>query len=203
MATRIYAFWIKTLTHPFGKVFLVVVLAKAAVLVVDMLKDFVKPEFIPRSRISGTIDAIKRLLDRARAKGVPVVYVCDSHLPDDGEFKIWPRHAVQGTEGAEVIEELKPREGDYIVKKRRYSGFYGTDLDLLLRELGVDTVIIVGVATHICVLHTAADAYFRGYRVFVPRDCVNAPTDEENDWGLRYIQRMYGAIVEESSRLEV
>ena len=178
-------------------------MAKAAVLVVDMLKDFVKPDFIPRSRISGTIDAIKRLLDRARAKGIPVVYVCDSHLPDDGEFKIWPRHAVQGTEGAEVIEELKPEEGDYVVRKRRYSGFYGTDLDLLLRELGVDTVIIVGVATHICVLHTAADAYFRGYRVVVPRDCVNAPTDEENEWGLRYIQRMYGAVVEESSRLEV
>jgi len=181
----------------------VVILVKSAVLVVDMLRDFIKREFISPSRASRTIEAIKGLLERARNKGIPVIYVCDSHLPDDGEFKIWPKHAVQGTKGAEVIEELRPQKGDYVVKKRRYSGFYGTDLDLLLRELGIDTVIIVGVATHICVLHTAADAYFRGYRVIIPRDCVNAPTDEENEWGLKYMERMYGAIVEESERLGV
>ena len=178
-------------------------MVKSAVLVVDMLRDFIKREFISPSRASRTIEAIKGLLERARNKGIPVIYVCDSHLPDDGEFKIWPKHAVQGTKGAEVIEELRPQKGDYVVKKRRYSGFYGTDLDLLLRELGIDTVIIVGVATHICVLHTAADAYFRGYRVIIPRDCVNAPTDEENEWGLKYMERMYGAIVEESERLGV
>ena len=178
-------------------------MSRQAVLVVDMLKDFIKPGFIPPERASATVQAISRLLRRARAKGVPVVYVCDSHLPDDGEFRLWPRHAVRGTEGAEVVEELKPREGDYVVRKRRYSGFYGTDLDLLLRELGVDTVIIVGVATHICVLHTAADAYFRGYRIVVPRDCVNAPSDEDNEWGLRYMERMYGALVKWSEELEL
>ncbi len=99
---------------------------------------------------------------------------------------------MKGTEGAQVVDELRPREGDYVLEKRTYSAFYETGLDLLLRSLGVDTVILTGLHTNICVRHTAADAFFRGYRIIVPSDAVDAFTEKEHVEGLDYLRRVYG-----------
>jgi len=100
-----------------------------------------------------------------------------------------------GTKGAEVIDELKPAESDFIIRKRRYSAFYETDLDLLLRELKVDTLVVVGLVTDICVQHTVADAFFRGYRIIIPKDCVEALTEEAQERGIKYLQRIYGCEI--------
>jgi nicotinamidase-related amidase len=174
---------------------------KAAVLVIDVISDFVTGA-LGSDRAAAIVPRIRRLLERARGLGVPVIYVTDAHLPGaDREFEVWPRHAEKGSEGARVLEEIRPLEGDHHIEKRRYSCFYATGLDALLRELGVDTVILTGLVTHICIQHTAADAFFRGYTVIVPEDCVQAPTDEAQEASLRYMEEMYGAEVTSSEAL--
>lgn len=168
---------------------------KAAVVVIDMINDFVtgslKCERAPR-----IIPNIRRLLNFARGKGIPVIYTNDAHLPGvDRELQVWPSHAVAGTEGAEVIEELKPERGDHIIQKRRYSAFYGTGLDSILRDLKVETLVLVGLVTNICILHTAADAFFRGYQIIVPEDGVEAPTIEDQKFAIEYLKTMYGCKI--------
>lgn len=174
---------------------------KAAVLVIDMLNDFVHGA-LKVERAAGIIPNIRRLLEHARGRGIPVIYANDSHLPKgDKEFQLWPEHAVAGTWGAEVIDELKPGQGDYVIRKRRYSAFYSTDLDLLLRELDVDTLILTGLVTDICVQHTAADAFFRGYRVIIPRDCVETVTEERHEAALEYMKSTYGCEITTTDEL--
>jgi nicotinamidase-related amidase len=168
---------------------------KAALLIIDMLNDFVSGSMVCESA-KVVLPKICSLLGAARGKGMPVIYLCDTHYPGvDAELKLWGPHAIAGTKGAEVVKELKPAEKDYIVRKRRYSGFYGTDLDLLLRELKVDTLVLTGLDTSICVRHTAADAFFRGYSLLVPRDAVATGDSAGNEPALKYLKEIYGAEV--------
>ncbi|MEM1601034.1 MAG: isochorismatase family cysteine hydrolase [Sulfolobales archaeon] len=166
---------------------------KYSVLVIDMLKDFVYGS-LKCERAQHIVQNVKEVVENARSLGIPVIYVNDTHLRAvDHEFKLWGEHAVKGSEGASVIDELKPTEKDFIIEKRRYSGFFETGLDLLLRELRVDTLVLTGIHTHVCVLHTAADAFFRGYDIVVIKDAVQAFTEEDHNWGLKYMEKIYGA----------
>ena len=114
-----------------------------------------------------------RLADAARVAGVPVIFCNDAHIPAyDRELELWGEHGVAGTEGATPLAEFGDRSGDVIIPKRRYDAFFQTDLDLTLRELGIDTVVAVGCDANICVLHTLAGAYYRGYRSIVAADAV-------------------------------
>ncbi|KUO42994.1 MAG: nicotinamidase [Hadesarchaea archaeon YNP_N21] len=167
---------------------------KGAVLVIDMLNDFVKGE-LKCERAERIIPNLRRLIQAARERGVPVIYSNDAHLPVDHELKVWGPHAIKGTKGAEVIPELSPTDKDFVLEKRTYSGFFETGLDQLLRDLGVDTVIITGLHTNICDRHTAADAFFRGYKVVVASDGVEAFTQKDHEEGLEYMKMAYGAEV--------
>jgi len=168
---------------------------KTAVLVIDMINDFVTGVF-KNQRASKIVPNIKRLLESARKKRVPIVYVTDAHLPNiDPEFEVWGPHAVKDTWGAQIVEELKPRKSDFRVLKRKYSAFQGTDLDLLLRELKIDTLILTGVLTDICVQHTAADAFFRGYRIIVPQDCVEANDAPTQKAAIKFLKKAYGCQI--------
>ena len=165
---------------------------KTAVLVIDMINDFVTGVFKNERGIK-IIPNIKRLVESARKHKVPIVYVTDAHLPNvDHEFEVWEPHAEKGSWGAEIIDELKPKKDDFRVLKRKYSAFQGTDLDMLLRELKVDTLILTGVVTDICIQHTAADAFFRGYRILVPRDCVEAVDALTQNAALKFLKKAYG-----------
>jgi len=115
----------------------------------------------------------------------------------------WDRgeHAMAGTEGAEVIPELAPRDGDHEIPKRTYSAFHETGLDPLLRGLGVDTVVVTGLHTDICDRHTTADAFFRGYRVIVVTDGTEAFSEEEHEGGLAYLEKVYGAELRTTDEL--
>jgi nicotinamidase-related amidase len=175
---------------------------KVAVLVIDLINDFVTG-VLGSERAATIVPAISRLLNHARSDSWPVVYITDDHLADDNEFDVWPRHAVKGTEGARIVEEIRPKEGDFHLPKRHYSCFYATGLDALLRELGVGTLVLTGLVTNICVQHTAADAFFRGYRIVVPRDCVEAPSDEAQRASLSYMEEMYKAEITTSDALMV
>ena len=168
-------------------------LENCAVLVVDMLNDFVTGA-LTCDRGKAIVPATARLLDAARAAGVPVIFCNDAHIKGiDRELKLWGDHAIAGTPGAQVIPELKVSESDYIVPKRRYSGFFQTDLDILLTELGVKTVIMTGLHTHMCVRHTSADAYCLGYDVVVAKEATDSFTEEDYLNGLAYLKTCYGA----------
>ncbi len=168
---------------------------KTAILVVDMLNDFVTGA-LKCDRGLAIVPKTAKLLDAARKYGVHVVFCNDAHIKGvDHELKLWGDHAIAGTKGAEVIPELKACDSDYVVPKRRYSGFFHTDLDLLLHELGVDTVIMTGLHTHMCVRHTSADAYCLGYNVVVASDATDSFTQEDYDGGIKYLKEVYGAKV--------
>lgn len=111
--------------------------------------------------------------------------------------------SVVGSEGAGIIEELKPQKQDYIISKRRYSGFFETELDNLLKNLQPENLIITGVCTDICVLYTGADAVMRGYQVVVPKNCVAALSEEAHKWALTHIENvLHGNISSLSTILE-
>lgn len=171
-----------------------------AILVIDMLNDFITGE-LKCERAENIIPNLQRLLAGARQAGVPVIYSGDAHLPSDFELNVWGEHAMAGTEGAQVIPELAPQDGDYEVPKRTYSAFHETGLESLLRSLDVDTVVITGIHTNICDRHTTADAFFRGFHAEVVTDGVDAFTAEEHQQGLEYLEKVYGARLASTDEL--
>ena len=170
-----------------------------AILVNDMLNDFIHGK-LKCDRAAQIIPKIKPLLEKARQKDIPIFYCNDEHLPNDTyELRLWGPHAMKDTDGAKVIDELRPYANDYIVPKRRYSSFDGTSLDCLLEGTyngkGVDTIIMTGVHTHICVKHTVYDAFVRGYNIIVAEDGVEAFTGDDHVAGLKYMKQNYGARI--------
>ncbi|WP_255644628.1 cysteine hydrolase family protein [Mesopusillimonas faecipullorum] len=101
---------------------------------------------------------------------------------------------MEGEWGSEVVAEIEREAQDFTVVKRRFSGFFNTDLDLTLRDLRVDTVIVMGVVTNICVRSTVHDAFFLGYRVIVPQDCVAATGPREQASSLYDIATHFGVV---------
>lgn len=162
-----------------------------------MIHDFVDPAgaLYCGPSMSRVVPVIQNELARARRAGEPVVYLTDSHLPGDAEFQMFPPHALAGTKGAEIVPDIAPREGDVVIPKRRYSGFFGTDLDITLRERGVDTLRLVGDCTNICVLYTAADARNLGYAVEVVREGVTSFDEEAHHDALRELEKTLGARI--------
>lgn len=170
-------------------------MARPALLIIDMINDFVTGK-LALSAANKIVPTIARLRESFHRYGLPVIHITDSHVKGvDRELTLWGDHALRGTEGADVIDPLKPRGEEFRVYKRRYSGFFGTDLDLLLRELGVSTLVLTGVATDICVQHTAADAFFRGYDLVVVSDATATTDEESHKHALAYMERVYGAKV--------
>lgn len=171
---------------------------KEALLIIDMLNDFViegAPLEVPDTR--KIIPAVKREIAAARREGKPVVYLCDSHDPDDKEFARfgWPAHAVTGTEGSEIVEELAPGKDDIVIRKKTYLAFYNTELESLLKKLGVDSLVLTGCVTHICILFTAVEAVPRGFSITVPADAVAGLATEDHEAGLRIMKNVLGARI--------
>lgn len=165
---------------------------KYALIVCDMLNDFVlKGAPLEVARARAIIGNIEREINKARKKHRPIIYCCDGHRPADPEFSLWPKHAIKGTTGAQVIDELKPHKNDYSVIKPSYSCFYKTALDKLLRHLGITHVILTGVATNICILYTVAEATMRGYKVAVPENCVAALSQGDHRFALQQMKRVF------------
>jgi len=174
-------------------------MGREALLVIDMLNDFVRkgaPLEVPDTRT--IIPVVSREIEKAHVAGNPVIYVCDAHAPDDKEFSKfgWPAHAVRGTAGARVIEELNPSEGDIVIPKTTYSGFFGTELDKTLKRLGVDSLRITGDVTHICVMFTASDAILRDYHVTVVEKGVAGIAQEDHQAALRIMKNVMGVKIE-------
>lgn len=176
---------------------------KPALLIIDMQNDGIKPEsrlYTPGAR--GLVPVINKLANAARTSGAPVIWIIQEHrrqLVDFGrEADISPVHCVEGTTGADLIEGLERLGGDYTVIKRRYSGFYNTDLEILLRCLGVDTVIVTGIITDGCVLMTAMDAHARDFYLRVVEDACATTDDEAHRAALHIMARTQPNVVIDS-----
>ncbi|MEJ8814529.1 isochorismatase family cysteine hydrolase [Variovorax ureilyticus] len=171
-----------------------------AVLVVDMENDFcVEGGAMVLPGYEKLIGPQLRVIETARKAGSPIVFITDAHRPGvhrDREFLKRDRHCIEGTWGAQVVDALKPLPDDHYVIKRRYSGFFGTDLDMTLKDMEVDSVVVMGVVTNICVRSTVHDAFFLGYRVFVPEDCVAAPSQREQISSLFDIATSFGWVTD-------
>ena len=170
---------------------------KQALLIIDMLNDFVRenaPLEVPKAR--EIIPSLQRHLAAARKQGLEVVFICDSHAPDDPEFKVWPPHAVQGTAGARVVAELSPREGEGIIGKSTLLGFYDTELENFLVSRQVEELILTGCVTNICVYFIAVEAAVRGFRVRVFADAVASLDDREGEFALLQMENILGVKVE-------
>jgi nicotinamidase-related amidase len=171
-----------------------------AVVLVDVQNEFFVGKMKVKS-VTRVIEPLKRLLVAARKNGVPVIYAVDAHYPQDVEVvRNWGTHAIKGTWEAEVIPELATEKAvDYVVEKRTYSGFFETGLDSLLRGLyggdGAKTVILGGLHTNLCVRHTAADAFFRGYHIVVAEDGVEAFNENDQKESLKYLEYVYDAKI--------
>lgn len=152
-----------------------------ALLVIDMLNDFILEDGKLTNGPSGQaiVGFCKEKIQEYRNSGHKIIYICDNHEEDDKEFDMFPKHCIANTEGAKIIEELKPEKEDKIIYKRRYSSFFGTELDLYLREKKIEEISLVGVCTNICVLYTTADARNLGYDVNIYKKGV-ASFDEES-----------------------
>ncbi len=170
---------------------------RTAVVVVDMQNDFVKPEGkLYVAAAQRAVEPIARLLERARAAGVFIIYTQDLHGEDDPEYQIWGEHVKAGTWGAEIVAELAPRPGDEVVQKPRYDAFYASRMeDVLHARPEIDTLVITGTVTNICVLHTAGSAALRWYKVVVPKDAVAALNEFDQEAALHQIDFLYKGTI--------
>lgn len=166
------------------------------VLVVDMVRGFCEEghNLYVGPTIREIIPRVRDRLREERAKGSHVIFLCDTHDPDDLEFQMFPPHCIRGTEEPEVIPELR-EFADETIPKRRYSAFFETNLEERLRELNPDKIIVVGDCTNICVLYTVADARNRDYTVEVPADCVATFDADAHRFALNQLQTVLGAEV--------
>jgi len=188
---------------------------RAALLVIDMQRDFVKAGAImevPMAR--ARIPEMKRILDRCRADGVPVFFT--RHVLSD-RFDISPLETTyiprlktegmrEGTPGSEVIPELAPRTDETVIVKHRYDAFYNTQLDTALRNVrgpgGVDTVIIIGTVTNICCESTARSAFMRDYKVAFISDANGGLDQASQDATLEIIGKVFGRVMSTEELLE-
>ncbi|HEY8678540.1 MAG TPA: isochorismatase family cysteine hydrolase [Candidatus Dormibacteraeota bacterium] len=174
-------------------------------LVVDVLNGFCKRGNLASPRCRAAIPRIRTILEQRAAAGDALIFLADTHDPDDREFEVFPVHCVRGTDEAEVVDELQPfLRGARLIRKRRYSGFFETDLEAVLKAARPATVRVVGVCTDICVMHTVADLRNRDYAVIVPPQAVetfDAPGHEGDAvqrFALSHLQGVLGARVEEA-----
>jgi len=162
-----------------------------ALLVIDMLNDFVLPGApLKAEDAEHIIGPIKEEIEKAKRSFYPVIYLCDRHEEDDIEFRLYPRHAVKNSEGEKIIEQLRPEGNDIIVRKYSLSGFYNTDLDEILKKLFIKKLILTGIYSNICVLYTAFDAVIRGYDVDVVKKATVGTTKREKSSSLEHMKKV-------------
>lgn len=170
-----------------------------ALILVDIINEFFHPqgsnyhlEFDP------ILANVQLLLDAARRNGIVVVHAMEGHPPyhgQDFEWKKLQQHCITGSFEAQLAAGIDIRRGEYVIRKRRYSAFFATDLDLFLRERGVDRLVIVGVKTHVCVRATAQDAFALGYDVVLVKEAVGSDHAHLHEASLEDIERYMGRVI--------
>jgi nicotinamidase-related amidase len=176
-----------------------------ALLIVDMVKDFTDPGglvYYPQNR--EILPRIAHVLEACRKKGILVVFLqhCNRAGKEDRRISNMRPNCIEGSGGEEIDSMLEVRENDYVIKKRRYSGFFGTDLDLVLRENGVKKVVVVGTKTNCCIRATVTDAFYNDYDAIVLSDCVATNSEIVNKVHLEDIHKYLGTVMSSDEFLE-
>ena len=171
---------------------------ESALLVVDMLRDFTDPNglvYYPQNRV--ILPRVKRVVGICRSAGIPIVFLKHFNRAGkvDEKAAAMRPNCIEGTWGDEIDPMLEVDQSDYVIKKRRYSGFFGTDLDLVLRENKVRNVVVVGAKTNCCIRATVTDAFYLDYNPIVVRECVATDSDVVNDVHLEDIRKYLGEVV--------
>jgi biuret amidohydrolase len=171
------------------------IVGNLALLIIDAQKGFLSDPNGPAPVYDAwtAVANIGLVLNAARKSNIPVIYSQEMHrkqLVDfgrelDGFEGI---HCLEGTESVEIVDELKPVEGEYLIKKRRYSCFFATDLNILLKGLNVQTLLVCGFLTDVCVHYTCVDAHQHDYYVKVLYDCVRGSSLESHEASLKAIK---------------
>ena len=176
-------------------------ISDCALLIIDCQNDFLAegaPLENPRGRAKlGNIVAARAW---ARENGIPVVYTQETHRRQKMDFGMEtlrgdPEHCLEDSEGVQIVKELTPDPSEYVVIKRRYSGFYETDMDIILKGLKKSAIILAGVDTNVCVYSTALDAQFRGYKVIALSDCTAGTSEEIHNAFLQNINYILGEVL--------
>lgn len=174
--------WLASI-QPFNQHRMELQVEKSALIVVDMQKFFLDPES-PTFTCGGAaiIPNLKKLIASFRAVGRPVIYTCHVHHPDGWDAGImkwwWEGMCLEGSEASRVHDEITPDPSEKIIYKHRYSAFYNTDLETVLRCRGITDLVITGIMTNLCCESTARDAYFRDYRIFFLADGTGSVNED-------------------------
>ncbi len=168
-----------------------------ALLVIDMLNDFIDPNGVLfcGETAAAIVPVVSALLESHRKAGNTIIYLCDSHEKDDREFARFPAHCVKGTWGAGIIPELSAASSDIVIPKTRYSGFFRTDLDSILKKHEISQAVVCGVCTSICVMDTVGGLANRDIDVIVPQNAVADFDPEFHEFALRRMEKIYGAKI--------
>lgn len=170
---------------------------KHAIVVIDMLNDFISENgaLVCKNGVK-IVPQIRQLLNFAHENNIQVIHVQEAHRQKDRDFRVRPIHAIKGTWGSDFIPELQPEQdkGDYVVQKRRHSAFSYTDFDLFCREEEIDTLVLTGVWTNVCVRSTASDGLYHGYNIICVSDATTSQDDDMHVSGLRDID-IFGDIM--------
>lgn len=177
-------------------------MGRRVLLVIDMLHDFLAPEgaLFCGAAVQEIIPFVRDKVHEFQSADEPIIYINDAHAEDDLEFTRFPRHCVSGSEGALPIPEIFPRDnrrdGVYTIEKRRYSGFFETNLGEILETLAPDEVHVVGVCTNICVLYTVEELRNRDLATVVYREGVASFDEGAHTWALQQMGDVLGARIE-------
>ena len=179
--------------------------ARTALLLIDVINDL---DFVGSGKLlKRALPAAKRiaaLKQRCRGRGIPVIYVNDNFGRWRSDFRRQVQHCLEdGVPGRPVVELLQPEEDDYFVLKPKHSGFFSTQLEILLKYLGAETLILTGFAGNLCVLYTANDAYMRDFKLIVPRDCLASETAGADRQALEHMRRWLHADIRPSAKIRL
>mgnify|MGYP006281976821 FL=1 len=173
-----------------------------AVVVVDMQNGFCHPDgslYAPKSEAA--IEPCVDLVADAREASASVVFTRDVHPPEQfedahyyDEFDRWGEHVLEGSWGAELVEELTPRESELVVVKHTYDAFHRTELEGYLESHGIDDLVICGTLANVCVLHTAGSAGLRDYRPVLVEDAVGAIEEDHREYALDHAGWLFGEV---------
>ena len=171
---------------------------KPMLLIVDMLVDFL--DRWPDADRARLVEAVLSLVHAFRAAGHPIIWVRQEFEPDLSDAFLEMRHkniriTIRGTGGCKIIPELIPHPDDPHVIKKRYSAFFGTNLDQLIACNAVNTVVLAGINTHACVRTTAIDAYQRDLNVIIPREAVGSYDQDHETISLRYMNEKIASVI--------
>jgi nicotinamidase-related amidase len=160
-----------------------------AIVSIDLINEFVSGK-LGRPKFKKVVKATRELIEKS---GKFVVFVQDSHLEMDPELRVWGQHAMEGTREAETVPSMSGLAP--VIKKHSYDAFYGTTLEDVLKTNGAKRVVFCGVVTDICIIHSVASAFFRGFYPIVVEECTDTYSSAEKRRTLEYMRKNYGASI--------